>query len=120
LTISKGKRAEYIADSWLRNRKLNILSRNFHSRWGEIDIIGIDKSTLCFIEVKYRESSHYGTAAETVTFKKQQRIIKTAQIYLHQNDEHIDKAARFDVVSLTGELDNPVIDWHKNAFMMST
>jgi len=118
--ISKGKLAENFADSWLRNRKHYILARNFNSRWGEIDIIAIDKTTLCFIEVRYRQSSNFGTAAETVTFKKQQRIIKTAQAYLIRNQQHASKPARFDVLGLSGNLDNPKIDWHKNAFMMST
>ena len=117
---NRGKLAEDIADSWLQNRKLHILSRNFHSSWGEIDIIAMDKQTLCFIEIKYRKSSHYGTAAEMVTLTKQQRIIKTAQFYLHQHHEYANKPARFDVLSLSGDLQNPVIDWHKNAFMMST
>jgi len=116
---NRGKLAEDIADSWLQNRKLNILSRNYHSRWGEIDIIAIDKKTICFIEVKYREFSHYGTAAETVTIQKQQRIIKTAQVYLHQHEKYASKPARFDVLALSGDLGNPVIDWHKNAFMIS-
>ena len=116
---NKGKLAENHADAWLRAQKLKILSRNFHCRWGEIDIIAMDNATLCFIEVRYRESDNYGTAAETVTIKKQQRIIKTAQVYLHQHQGHADKAARFDVLGLSGELSRPKIDWHKNAFMMS-
>ena len=116
---NKGKTAENHADIWLRSKKLKILTRNFHSRWGEIDIIAIDKATLCFIEVRYRESDSHGSAAETVTTQKQQRIIKTAQVYLHQDQTHVDKAARFDVVSLSGDINQPKIDWHKNAFMMS-
>lgn len=117
---NRGVLAENHAERWLRGNKLKILNRNYHSRWGEIDLIALDKSTLCFIEVRYRESDNYGTAAETVTLRKQQRIIKTAQIFLHQYQEHTDKVARFDVLSLTGDLNNPEIDWHKNAFMMST
>lgn len=117
--INTGQLAENHADNWLRSQKVKILTRNFHSRWGEIDIIAIDKPALCFIEVRYRKSSHFGTAAESVTFKKQQRIIKTAQAYLHQDQTHANKAARFDVLSLSGDLENPEIDWYKNAFMMS-
>jgi putative endonuclease len=117
---NRGKLAEDHANSWLRKNKLIILTRNFHSRWGEIDFIALDKTTICFIEVRYRKSSSYGTAAESVTSRKQQRIIKTAQVYLHQNMEHINKSARFDVISMSGDLDNPKIDWQKNAFMMST
>jgi len=117
---NRGRHAEEYANSWLRRKKLRVLARNFHSRWGEIDFIALDQSTICFIEVRYRKTKHYGSAEESVTAKKQQRIIKTAQVYLHQNQEHIAKPARFDVISMSGELDEPKIDWHKNAFMMSS
>jgi len=103
-----------------KKNKLIVLVRNFHSRWGEIDFIALDKSTICFIEVRYRKSNTHGTAAESVTSTKQRRIIKTAQVYLLQNHEHSNKSARFDVLSMSGNLDQPKIDWHKNAFMMST
>jgi putative endonuclease len=116
---SRGMLAEQYAESWLCKKKLKILSCNYRSRWGEIDIIALDKKTLCFIEVRYRKSDQYGSAIETVTQSKQQRIIRTAQIYLQQNEKYIDEQIRFDVLSLTGNLHDPEIDWHKNAFMMS-
>ena len=116
---SRGEYAENYANLWLQKNALIILARNFHCRWGEIDFIAIDKATICFIEVRYRKSNTYGTGAESVTSEKQRRIIKTAQVYLHQNHEHNNKPARFDVISMSGDLDQPNIDWHKNAFMMS-
>ena len=117
---NKGEIAEDFANSWLQSMKFKILSRNFHSRWGEIDFIGIEDSSICFLEVRYRKSSHYGTPAETVTFSKQQRIIKTAQAYLNKNQKYVNIPARFDVLGLSGDLNKPEIDWRKNAFMMST
>lgn len=115
----KGKVAEDYASQWLSKQKHKILSRNFRSHWGEIDLIALDDQTVCFIEVRYRKSSHFGSAAESVTIHKQQRIIKTAQAYLQQHQLYNNRPARFDVLSMCGELDQPDIDWHKNAFMMS-
>jgi putative endonuclease len=115
-----GKRAEAHAGKWLKKRKLKIVELNFHSRFGEIDIIALDGNTICFIEVRYRKSLSYGTPADTVTAKKQLRIIKTAQAYLQRNTTHGQRPARFDIVSLSGNLDKPDIDWYKDAFMINT
>lgn len=113
-----GKQAEHLVSKWLRKKKVSVLSNNYYCRQGEIDIIAMDKNTLCFIEVKYRKSGDYGIPEETVTAAKQRRIIKTAQAYLCQYSKYADLPARFDVVSVTGDLNNPVIDWQKCAFMM--
>jgi len=97
---------------------MKILKRNFHSRWGEIDIVGLDRETLCFIEVRYRQNTRYGSAAESVTRQKQQRIIKTAQTYLRKHKCFENQPARFDIVSISGDLAKPQVDWYKSAFMM--
>ena len=115
-----GKQAEIYASKWLKKRNLKILELNFHSRWGEIDIIALDGNTICFIEVRYRKSLTYGTPADTVTTKKQLRIIKTAQAYLQRHTSFAHSPARFDLVSMSGNLDKPDIDWYKDAFMINT
>jgi putative endonuclease len=117
--LSRGKRAENYAARWLRKQRIKILEHNFQSRWGEIDIIAMDDKVVCFIEVRYRKSSCYGTAAESVTTSKQHRISKTAQVYLQQHHSCNNSEARFDVISMSGNLDNPSIDWYKGAFMIS-
>lgn len=115
----RGAAAEQYAASWLRQRKLRILSTNFRCRCGEIDIIAMDESTLCIIEVRYRKSANFGSAAETVTMSKQQRIINSTQFYLQRHQQYSDLCIRFDVLAMSGSLEHPDIDWHKNAFMMS-
>ena len=73
-----------------------------------------DKNSLVFIEVRYRQSTKYGSALESVNRQKQMRIIHTAQHYLQQHpSKH--SAYRFDVVAL-----NPTdIDWVKDAFQLN-
>lgn len=117
--LTTGRQAEDYAGKWLKNKRLSILESNYHSRWGEIDIVAMDDNTICFIEVRYRKSNNFGTAAESVTSSKQQRIIRTAHAYLHEHRQYITRPARFDVITLTGSLDKPVIDWYKDAFIMN-
>lgn len=110
-----GARAEALACHYLENHGLTLVSRNFYCRGGEIDLVMRDQGILVFVEVRYRRQTGYGHAAETVVRSKQVRIIRCAQYYMlcHQawND-----AARFDIVSLEGEVDKPAIRWLKDAF----
>ena len=116
---NKGILAEQIAADWLSTNQLKLIARNYHCKWGEIDIVALEHNTLCFIEVRYRQSASHGLPAETVTYKKQQRLIRSAQSYLQQHHKFSGLDARFDIFSLAGDINNPKIDWVKNAFMMS-
>ena len=107
---------ENIAFKHLKNHNLKKVKRNFNCKAGEIDIVMIDKETLVFIEVKYRKNDEWVSALESVTKKKQTRIIKAAQMFLLQNKRFDDWNCRFDVVSIQGDKNNPDIDWIQNAF----
>lgn len=73
-----------------------------------------DKNTCVFVEVRYRFTQNFGGALNSITIKKQQRLRKTAQHYLI--DKNLTNSqCRFDVISMSGSLDNPSIDWIKNA-----
>ncbi len=112
----RGQRAEQIAALYLGQQGLEDVTQNYHSRYGEIDIIMLDQGILVFIEVRYRQSQAFGLAAETVDIKKQSRILITAQSFLQKNKQYRDFACRFDVICMHGDLDNPQIDWIKQAF----
>ena len=74
-----------------------IIDRNFHTSYGEIDIIAKYNDCMCFIEVKTRKNSNYGNASEYVDKNKQKKIIESAFIYLGEN---IDNEIRFDVAEV--------------------
>ncbi len=112
-----GYRAETLACSFLQHRGLALVTRNFHCRGGEIDLVMKDRGVLVFVEVRYRRQTHYGRAAETVARSKQVRIIRCAQYYMHRHHAW-NAAARFDVVSIEGEPDDPAIDWLQDAFRL--
>ncbi len=69
-----GKAQESRAADFLRSKGLKLLCRNYHSRFGEIDLIMSDSGTLVFIEVRYRANGLFGGAAASVTVAKQRRI----------------------------------------------
>ena len=88
------------------------MCKNYHGKYGEIDLIMRDKKTLVFIEVRYRNSSAFGGAEASVTPQKQQKIIRTAQQYLQQHYRS-EPECRMDVVAIDK---NNKINWLKNAF----
>lgn len=91
-----GDFGENEACKYLESQGMRVLKRNYHERGGEIDIIAKDKDTIVFAEVKTRISKDYGTPAEFVDYKKQEKILKTAISYLGTDDVDM----RFDVIEV--------------------
>jgi len=117
-TKSIGDEGEQQALNYLQKLGLKLVTRNFRQRGGEIDLIMQDDSTLVFIEVLLRQSAQFGSALESVTHQKQQRLIKTAQYYLQQNVRQY-PAYRFDVIGITPENNDFKINWVKDAFQLN-
>ena len=65
-----GDQGESCAADYLRQKGYHILTRNYRTRVGEIDIIADDHGTKVFIEVKTRSGVYYGTPAEAVNYGK--------------------------------------------------
>lgn len=105
----QGVAAERAAETFLRGQGLIILARNWQCKAGEIDLICQDGKTLVFVEVRQRRNRQYASAAESITYAKQQKLIRTAQAYLLTCQST--PPCRFDAVLF--DADNPVI-WLKN------
>lgn len=101
-TSNLGKFAEDFAVSLLQSKGYKILNRNFHSRFGEIDIIAEIDQILIFVEVKARWSSKFGAPEDAVSLQKIWKIRKTADYYCLLNSIK-DKKMRIDVVALEME-----------------
>ncbi len=112
----KGEKWEKLAESFLNKRGLRTLERNYNSRFGEIDLIMMDRQTLVFAEVRYRNDNSHGSGAESVTIGKQKRITHAAQKFLQHHRHHASLACRFDVVSIGKEDGRILINWIRNAF----
>ncbi len=114
-----GQLQENLARSYLQQQGLSLVKHNFSSRFGEIDLIMLDETTLCFIEVKYRSSKKFGGAAASVTTRKQQKITRTAQFFLTRFPRYQSYPMRFDTVFITKVDKQPAeaeINWIKGAF----
>ena len=106
-----------MASSFLVKRGYRIVVRNFHySKYGEIDIIAVHKKMLVFIEVKFRNSSEYGSAVESINDVKRRRIIKTARYFLSKKGILGKVDTRFDVIAIDTVDGKEKIDHIKNAF----
>lgn len=97
-----GRLGENFAVKFLQERGYKIISQNFHSRFGEIDIIALLDDTLVFIEVKARWSKKFGAPEEAVTEWKLSKIIKTAN-YFSLINPNLPKKMRIEVVALEVE-----------------
>lgn len=113
---SRGRDFELAAEQHLAQHGLTLVTRNHHCRGGEIDLVMRDGRTLVFVEVRYRRSSRYGSAAESVDRRKQARIVRAAQHFLLTHRQYQQSACRFDVLAIEGEGDTRRIDWIKGAF----
>lgn len=98
-TSDLGKVSETFAVSLLQSKGYKIKERNFHSKFGEIDIIAEIDKTLVFVEVKARWSNKFGLPEEAVTPQKIWKIKKTADYYCLINSIN-DAKMRIDVVAL--------------------
>jgi putative endonuclease len=122
-SLDRGNHAEDACCAWLKKQGLKLLTRNYHSRRGELDLVMQDGKTVVFIEVRYRKNDLYGGALESVTPAKQQKLRATAEQYLQQETRLLN--GRFDVVAMTpatnigktARTENAyTFNWIKNAF----
>ena len=93
-----GTWGETLAANFLRTKGYKILACNYHSRFGEVDLIAKRKNVLAFVEVKLRKSSDYVQAREYVGHQKQSRILATAECWLSENQTTLQP--RFDIIEI--------------------
>ena len=92
-----GQMGEDLASSYLINLGYEILTRNYHSRYGEIDIIALDNEELVFVEVKTRDHS-LENALRSISKAKQNKLYRTAAHYLTTHPSLEENFSRFDVI----------------------
>jgi putative endonuclease len=113
--LKRGKWAENEARHFLIQQGLKLICRNYSCQFGEIDIIMKHQDILVFIEVRFRKSNRYGSAAESITAAKQTKILNTANHYLVSN--HHKGPIRFDAVTISPDKTGQnCINWINNAF----
>ncbi len=98
---SVGDFGEDLAGERLEQEGYRILARNWHCRWGEIDLIAGRDTEIVFVEVKTRCSSMYGAPEDALTKAKRQALVLTAAQYLGEHLHAVDW--RIDCIAI--ELD---------------
>lgn len=112
-----GVRSEKMAASFLRKLKHRIITMNYRTRQGEVDIISLaPDQTLVFTEVRSRHDCRYGHPVETVNTNKKQRVRKAARQYLYEHPCYQNHACRFDVITIIGEEKDAVLEHFPDAF----
>lgn len=107
-----GKQKEKEAELFLQKHNMKILERNFQCRQGEIDLVGLEKDALVFVEVKYRKTDISGRPEEAVSPYKQEKICRVCDYYRMTHPFFHSKSVRFDVVAI----DENGLRWYQNAF----
>ena len=113
-----GEQGESLAVWYLKKNGYKIIEQNYRTKLGEIDIIAKEKKTLVFVEVKSRRSMRFGNPKWAITPKKQRTISMVALSYLKATKQSNAKA-RFDVIAISSNHDEPQIEIIKNAFELS-
>lgn len=100
LNRETGRLAENLAATALIKKGYLILKTNFHTRFGEIDIIASDKDTFVFVEVKAKKGLDFGNPEEMINKRKLEKIRRLAEVYT--NGQPVN--CRIDIVAIV--LDN--------------
>lgn len=95
---NKGRLAEMKSANYLRSKGYDLIEHSYSSRFGEIDLICEYKEFIVFVEVKARNENSIALPREFVDNKKQNRIIATANLYIHQYNVKLQP--RFDIIEI--------------------
>lgn len=113
-TRERGQFAEQIAVDHLLRQGYRVVERNFRCKLGEIDIIANHRGELVFVEVRSRKSADSLDPVFSVNRRKQERILKSSQVYLDKRFAS-PPPSRFDVVLVT-LAPTPQVEVIPNAF----
>ena len=118
--LHTGRHGEEAAYFYLRDLGYVIIARNYRSprSRSELDLVGWDGATLCFIEVKTRTTRVLMPAEAAVDAEKQRDLSRVAREFLRKVEG--DPPFRFDIVSVYFEAGlEPDIELFRNAFTIS-
>ena len=110
---SQGSLYEQKARAYLETQGLKFIAANQTFKCGELDLVMADGDTVVFVEVRQRKSNRFGSAVESIDYRKQQKWLNAAEMWLFtKRKQSLDTAkCRFDVVAFEG--DNPPL-WLPN------
>lgn len=93
-----GKAGEDKAAEYLKENGYKIIERNWHTRFGEIDIIAQKNDIIVFVEVKTLPNGDAETLERVLGKHKQKKILETAKCFLNKYRQYSNSIIRFDVL----------------------
>jgi putative endonuclease len=111
MSQTDGRRAEALAGDFLQRQGLVLIEKNWHSRFGEIDLVLLEGKTIVFVEVRLRTNTRFGSPGESIHGRKRSRLLAAARQYLARHPRAV---CRFDAVLLR-RLDPPDFEWIRDA-----
>ncbi len=115
-TRARGAGIEAAARDFLLGQGLRAIAANANYRFGELDLVMLDRDVVVFVEVRYRRDSRFGGGAASVDAGKRRKLVKAAQAFLAAHRRLADAPCRFDVVDASGDPASPAFDWLRDAF----
>lgn len=103
---SDGDLWEQRALLFLEQQGLQLITRNFRARTGELDLVMTDRTHVVFIEVRKRQVSRFSSAAASIDARKMARLRRTAMLLLQQYPQLASKPCRFDVLAFDAPSDS--------------
>lgn len=107
-TTEAGRLGETIAAAYLELQGYVVRGRNLRRGRREIDLVVTRGDLTCFVEVRLRRRSRYGTAVETIGRQKRARVFAAAAEMAAPRGG----ASRFDVIAIDWRPDGGLVLTH--------
>ena len=120
-TRARGAGVEAKAREFLLDQGLRAVAANANYRFGELDLVMLDRDTLVFVEVRYRRdgatAAHgFGGGTASIGAAKRRRLVHAAEVFLLAHPAHARLPCRFDVIDASGAPEAPEFVWLRDAF----
>ena len=89
--VYAGRKAESVVAAYLARRGHKILSRNYKTKYYEIDIVSATKDHIYFTEVKYRKDESHGSPLNMIDKAKQRQITFAANAFMKFLSKKLDR-----------------------------
>ena len=112
-----GKIGEAKAKEYFLAKGYLLIEENYRFERAETDLIFEDRNnkTLIFVEVKTRKSKAYGEPEESITSKKVEHLIKSAEGFIYEHPDYENYERRIDVLTILMEGNKEIINHIENA-----
>ena len=111
-----GRRGEQLACDHLATLGFRILARNLRVPPHEIDLVALERRTLCFVEVRTRSGREFGSPEESIDARKRAHLLRAARAALALGGWPRHDRVRFDVVAVDASREPPELRLIRDAF----